>query len=69
MLSKKDFTRRELELLPYLCEDMPYAEIADALCITVYAVKFHVKNLRKKTGILERVGFVPVAMRLGLWHP
>lgn len=62
-------TPREREMLTLLCEDLSYDEIAERLKITTHAVKFHLKNLREKTGISQRVGLVPIAIRLGLWSP
>lgn len=49
-----DLSIREREVLRLLLEEKTNAEIADSLCISENTVKFHVRNLLRKTGCMSR---------------
>lgn len=46
-------TRREAETIKWLAQDMSNKEIADAMFVTVFAVKLHFNALYRKFGILK----------------
>ncbi len=49
-----DLSIREREVLRLLLEEKTNAEIADSLCISENTVKFHVRNMLRKTGCRNR---------------
>lgn len=55
LLKKKyDFSSREEEVFKLLTEDLPNKEIAQRLFISENTVKFHIKNIYRKTGCSNR---------------
>ena len=55
LLKKKyDFSSREEEIFKLLTEDLPNKEIAQRLFISENTVKFHIKNIYRKTGCSNR---------------
>ena len=52
--SVKQFTNRELELLPLLLENKSYQEISETLHISVGTVKAHNHNIYSKTDVSNR---------------
>lgn len=47
-------TKREKEICFYLKKGCTYQEISDKLCISIYTVNKHVKNIYQKTGVNSR---------------
>ena len=72
-----DFSSREREIFRLILEDKTNCEIADSLCISENTVKFHVRNLLKKTACKNRKDLVaafiasePDKKRAAeVWHP
>ena len=64
-----EFTERELEVLRYLTEGLTDKEIADALCLSVTTVRYHVNNLISKTGSSSRTELAVNAVRSGIAIP
>lgn len=58
-------TRREREILAHIVAGRTYAEIADALFISVKTVSVHVSNLLRKTGAANRAEVAAMGLRLG----
>lgn len=58
-LAKSDeFTDRELEVIRTIAQGMRYEEIADALCMSLNTVKYHVRNILQKTGFHSTVQLI-----------
>lgn len=55
-------TKREKEILILICEEKNTNEIAENLCISIYTVESHRKNLMSKTGAKNVVGLVKFAV-------
>lgn len=53
--SNYDLSAREREVLRFIAEEKSNSEIADSLCVSESTVKFHVRNLLKKTGCKNRI--------------
>ena len=49
-------TKRELEILQLICQEMSYEEIARTLKVSKRTVSFHVSNMLSKTGHRSIVG-------------
>jgi non-specific serine/threonine protein kinase len=60
-------TRRELEVLGWLCQRLTDAEIADRLYIGTRTVEFHVANILGKLGAASRRDAAAIAVRTGLF--
>ncbi len=71
LASRKSFellTPRELEVLQKLATGQANKQIADALQITEYTVKDHVKNILAKLRVADRTEAVTVALKRGILH-
>lgn len=62
-------TAREHEVLHRLVAGMRNAEIADALCLSLKTVEFHVRNVFQKLGARSRAEAVSMALQRGLCLP
>ncbi|MCD8510422.1 MAG: helix-turn-helix transcriptional regulator, partial [Bacillus sp. (in: Bacteria)] len=49
-----DLTKRELEVLNYLCEGCSNQEISEKLFISLITVKVHLKHIYRKLGVKNR---------------
>ena len=61
-----DFTERELEVLRHVVAGETDAAIAEKLFITVSAVKFHIQNMKNRTGFRNRTELAVKARESGL---
>jgi NarL family two-component system response regulator LiaR len=61
-----DLTEREVMVLRLVAEGASNAQIAEALCITVNTVKFHLKNILAKLRLENRTQAATYAVRSGL---
>ena len=59
-------TRREVEILSLLAEELSNTQIADRLCISAATVKRHTENIYKKLGAHSRRKAVAVALKLSI---
>lgn len=59
----KELTKRELEILRMLFEEMSHQEIAEALHISQRTVETHKYNIMEKTGSKNMAGLVRYAIR------
>ncbi len=66
--SFEDLTPRELEVLQHLGKGLANKQIAEALHITEYTVKDHLKNILAKLRVSDRTEAVTVALRRGIIH-
>jgi DNA-binding NarL/FixJ family response regulator len=64
--SFEELTPREVEVLDHLAKGMSNKQIADALHITEYTVKDHLKNILAKLRVADRTEAVTVALRRGI---
>jgi DNA-binding NarL/FixJ family response regulator len=64
----EDLTPREVEILQHLAKGMANKQIAEALGITEYTVKDHLKNILAKLRVADRTEAVTVALRRGIIH-
>ena len=64
--SKPQFSKREHEMIPLICDGKSNKEIADKLNIGNKTVEAHKKNLFKKTKTQSAVGFVGYIFKKGL---
>ena len=62
----KDFSARELDVLRQLVAGESDADIAENLHITISTVKFHIQNLKAKTGFRNRTELAVQARESGL---
>ncbi|CAN5438634.1 hypothetical protein BH09BAC1_BH09BAC1_27930 [soil metagenome] len=65
MLSKKNLTRREIEVLKLIVEEKTSTEIAEDLAISVRTVETHRKNISHKTNVRNPIGLVKLAIQSG----
>lgn len=61
-----ELTSRELEVLREIVQGRTDAEIANTLCLSVPTVKYHIRNLREKTGLINRTQLAVAAGKAGL---
>ena len=47
-------SRKEIEVMRYLCKGIMYKDIADAMGISVNTVNFHIKNIYRKMNVNSR---------------
>ena len=66
--SFEELTPREVEVLQHLAQGMANKQIAEALHITEYTVKDHLKNILAKLRVADRTEAVTVALRRGIIH-
>jgi DNA-binding NarL/FixJ family response regulator len=64
----EELTAREVEVLQHLAQGMANKQIADALRITEYTVKDHLKSILAKLRVADRTEAVTVALRRGIIH-
>lgn len=62
--NKRNFTAREHEIIYHLAEGLADKEIATQLNVSVHTVRFHIKNIFKKTGEHDRNNAVMQAKRI-----
>ncbi|MEM1320835.1 MAG: response regulator transcription factor [Bacteroidota bacterium] len=60
---KLNLTKRELEVLQLICQELTTSEIAQKLFISIRTVEGHRKNLLEKTGVRNMAGLVIYAMK------
>jgi DNA-binding NarL/FixJ family response regulator len=66
--SSQELTPREVEILEHLAKGLANKQIAEALHITEYTVKDHLKNILAKLRVADRTEAVTVALRRGIIH-
>ena len=59
-------TRRELDVLLLIVQELTNQEMADQLCISAKTIETHRMNLIQKMGVKNTAGLVRVAMQKGL---
>ncbi|MBQ5953331.1 MAG: response regulator transcription factor [Lachnospiraceae bacterium] len=64
-----ELTERELEILRLLAEGLTDREIADAACLSVTTVRYHIGNLIGKTGLNSRTELAVNAVLAGITTP
>ncbi|MEL6867190.1 MAG: response regulator transcription factor [Bacteroidota bacterium] len=69
MLSQVNLTRRELEILRLICQELTTGEIAQKLYLSHRTVEGHRNNLLRKTGVRNTAGLVIFAIREKLYMP
>jgi NarL family two-component system response regulator LiaR len=62
----KTLTRRELDVLDYLCQGLPNKRIARELGLSEKTVKSHIGHIFAKLGVTDRTQAALVAVREGL---
>lgn len=63
---KEVLTSRETEITKLLCREKSNAEIAEMLGISINGVKFHIKNIYKKTRCNGILSLYKYALKQGL---
>ena len=63
---KHDLTRRELEVLVKMSEDLTQKEIAEQLFVSPYTVNSHAQRIYEKMDVHTGAGAVAKAFRLAL---
>ncbi len=66
--SYEELTARELEVLVQLARGLANKEIADALAISEYTTKGHLKNILAKLRVADRTQAVIAAVQRGIIH-
>lgn len=61
-----ELTKREVEILKLIAQEMTNNEIAERLFISMYTVETHRKNLIRKIGVKNTAGLVKYALQQGL---
>jgi len=62
-------TKRELEILALLADELTNKQISDRLCIFPATVKRHTENIYRKLDVPDRHKAVARAMQLDILHP
>lgn len=62
-LAGTKLTKRELEILQLICQELSYEEIAEKLQVSKRTVSFHVSNMLTKTGHRSIVGLAVDAVK------
>jgi DNA-binding NarL/FixJ family response regulator len=65
-LKKVNLTRREMEILKLICQNFSSKEIASKLCISLFTVDTHRKNMMQKLNIDQKTGLLYFAMKHNL---
>ena len=60
----QSLSKREVEVLNYVCNGLNSASIAQKIIVTLPTVKFHLKNIYKKLGVKGRNGLLKVVSNL-----
>ena len=63
---KDPLSKREIEVLRYMVEDLSNQEIADKLFVSINTIKTHAKNIHLKLEVKNRSGAVEKAREMGL---
>ncbi len=63
---KDPLSKREIEVLRYMVEDLSNQEIADKLFVSINTIKTHAKNIHLKLEVKNRSGAVAKAREMGL---
>jgi len=66
--SYEQLTQREIQVLEEMAKGLANKQIADALKITEYTVKDHVKNILAKLQVADRTEAVTAALHRGIIH-
>lgn len=66
LISNKQLSAREMEVLQEICNEKQNKEIAAALNISLNTVEFHKKNIYNKTNTHSVVGLVKYALKAGI---
>ena len=61
-----ELTKREIEILRLIAQELTNNEIAERLFISTYTVETHRKNLIRKIGVKNTAGLVKFALQQGL---
>lgn len=69
MPERAALTRREIEILKLLADDLSSKEIGQKLGISSKTVEFHRTHMRKKLGVSGLIGLVRYAIRAGIIEP
>jgi len=64
----ENLTARELEVIALIGKGLRNKEIAAQLGITEETAKAHVKNIRAKLGVNDKLSIIPIAVRRGIVH-
>ena len=56
-------TRREMEILSLLIEDIPLKQVADRLTVSIHTVNMHLRNIYSKLQVQSRSGAVAKALK------
>ncbi len=64
-----EFTKKELEILGYLLQNKSLQEIADIMGVDYTTTRYHVKNLKEKTGAKSVMELCILAMKSHLVIP
>ena len=65
---KINISKREMDVLQLICQEMTTPEIADHLCISTRTVEWHRQNLLEKTGVKNIAGLVVFAIKNDLFQ-
>lgn len=66
LISEKQLTSREIEILQLICNEKQNKEIAQALDISERTVKYHKQSLLEKTNSSSVIGLVKYAIKAGI---
>ncbi len=66
LISEKVLSQREVSVLKEFGEGKSPKEIADTLCVSVETIRFHQKNIKRKTGSRSIVDLVKYAIKVGI---
>jgi DNA-binding NarL/FixJ family response regulator len=66
--SFEPLTAREIQVLQELAKGLANKQIADALAITEYTAKDHLKNIMAKLQVADRTEAVTAALQRGIIH-
>lgn len=64
----ESLTGRELEVITLIVKGLRNKEIAAQLGITEETAKAHVKNIRAKLGVNDKMSIIPIVVRRGIVH-
>lgn len=69
LASSKDLTKKEIETLQYVVQGKSLSEIADLMGVDYSTVKWHIRNLKGKTGAKSIAALAVMAVRAKLILP
>jgi DNA-binding NarL/FixJ family response regulator len=67
-VERNNLTKREVEILELICEELTMREIGDRLFLSEQTIHTHRKNLMKKTKVKNSVGLVKYAIQHQIIH-